>query len=141
LTQNLSAAQIAPAGLSKVDRRAIEQMASMVKDGYTNSFQTAFRNLSGPRELQASQEMRGNQRIVRLTWQSAYANVDPIAGYEIWRGATSAGKVAHQTQTTKAPFVFEEAVSDRAAHRYRVIVVDTAGQKVPSNDLWVPAMA
>jgi hypothetical protein len=78
---------------------------------------------------------------VRITWQGAYASVDPIAEYEVWRGNANVGKVPHRPQTTKAPFAFEQTVDDRAAHRYRVIAVDAGGQKVPSNDLLVPAMA
>ena len=116
-------------------------MAAQIKDGATNDgFQPTNRWMSGPREVEASQEMRGGQRVVRIAWQSAYAAIDPIAEYEVWRGTVNVGKVPHRPQTTKAPLVFEQAVSDRVAHRYRVIAVDTGGQKIPSNDLWVPAM-
>ena len=141
LEQNLSAAQIAPAGLSKTDRRAIERMAAMVRNGATNdAFQPASRWMSGPREIAATQEMRGSQRVVRIAWHSAFAGIEPMAEYEVWRGNVAVGKVAHKPQTTTAPFVFEEPVSDRAFHRYRVIAVDAGGQKVPSIDVTVPAM-
>jgi len=107
LTQNLSAAQIAAASLSKTDRRAIERMAAQIKDGATNDgFQPTNRWMSGPRDVEASQEMRGGQRVVRIAWQCAYAAIDPIAEYEIWRGTVNVGKVPHRPQTTKAPLVF-----------------------------------
>jgi hypothetical protein len=142
LTQNLSAAQIAAASLSRTDRRVIERMATQIKNGATNDgFQPANRWMSGPRDVAASQDIRGDQRVVRIAWQCAFAGFDPIAEYEVWRGTVSVGKVPHRPQTTKAPFVFEQAVSDRVAHRYRVIAVDAGGQKIPSNDLWVPATA
>ena len=141
LTQNLSAAQIAAGSLSKTDRRAIERMAALVKNGSTNdAFQSGNRSMSGPRDAAVSQDLRGAQRVVRITWQTAYAGIDPMAEYEIWRGTDNVGKVAHTPQTTRDPFVFEHTVSDRAAHWYRIVAVDAAGQKVPSNDLSVPAM-
>jgi aryl-alcohol dehydrogenase-like predicted oxidoreductase len=39
LEQNLSAAQVEPTALSAVDRRDVEKMAAMVKEGKTNYFQ------------------------------------------------------------------------------------------------------
>ena len=142
LTQNLSASQIAPGSLSATDRRAIEAMASQIKDGATNTpFQPANRNMSAPREVTGSQEMRNGQRIVRVAWQGAYAGIDPLAEYQVWRGNVNVGKMPHRPQTTKAPFVYEETVADRAGHRYRVIAVDAGGQMMPSSDVWVPAMA
>ena len=116
-------------------------MAALVKNGSTNdAFQSGNRSMSGPRDAAVSQDLRGAQRVVRITWQTAYAGIDPMAEYEIWRGTDNVGKVAHKPQTTRDPFVFEHTVSDRAAHWYRIVAVDAAGQKVPSNDLSVPAM-
>lgn len=140
LTQNLSAAQIAPGSLSKTDRRSIEQMASRIKGGLTNTYQSTSRWMTGPREVKAEQELRGSQRVVRLTWQSAYAGVDPIAEYEIWRGTENIARVTHKPQTTRQPFLFEDTLNDRSYHRYRIMAVDTGGQKVPSIDVAVPAM-
>jgi hypothetical protein len=73
--------------------------------------------MSAPREVAASQDMRNGQRVVRITWQGAYASLDPIAQYEVWRGNVNVGKVPHRPQTTKAPFLFDETVGDRAGHR------------------------
>lgn len=140
LTQNLSAAQITSGSLSKTDRRTIEQMASKIKGGMTNAFQNTNRSMTGARVVKAEQELLGSQRVVRLTWQSAYAGVDPIAEYEIWRGTENIARVAHKPQTTKAPFLFEDNLNDRSYHRYRIMAVDTGGQKVPSIDIAVPAM-
>jgi aryl-alcohol dehydrogenase-like predicted oxidoreductase len=142
LTQNLSAAQIAAGSLSETDRRAIEAMAAQIKDGNTNApFQPANRSMSAAREVAGSQETRNGQRTIRISWQSAYAGADPIAEYQVWRGNSNVGRVPHRPQTTKAPFTFEEAVSDRVGHRYRIIAVDAAGQQMPSTEAWVPAMA
>lgn len=82
--------------------------------------------------------MRGGQRLVRIAWHTAYAGVDPIAECEVWRGAINVGKVAHAPQVGRDPFVFEHAVNDRASHRHRVVAVDAGGQKIPSNDLFIP---
>ncbi|MFC1512233.1 aldo/keto reductase [Candidatus Latescibacterota bacterium] len=140
LTQNLSAAQVAPSSLSTTDRRTIEQMASRIKGGMTNYYMNEDRGMSEPREAAATQEMRGSQRIVRITWQGAYAGLDPLAEYEIWRGPELVGRVAHTPQITKAPFVFEDSVNDRDYHRYRIVAVDSTGQRLPSGDIAVRAM-
>jgi len=140
LRQNLSAAQIRPDGLSRSDRRAVEEMASSVKDGKTNYFQAPHEPLSPPREPAISQEKRNDQRIVRVTWHTAYAGDEPIKHYEIWRDDQKTGQTEHQPQTTKTPFSFEGQVSDEAAHAYRVVAVDASGRTASTEDLIVPSM-
>ena len=93
-----------------------------------------------PRDAAAAQEMRDIRRVVRLTWNSAYAGVDPIASYQIWRGTQNIGNVAHSPQTTRTPFQFEDTLNDRAAHRYRIVAVDSGGQEMTSGDLLVGAL-
>jgi aryl-alcohol dehydrogenase-like predicted oxidoreductase len=135
LRQNLAAAQIMPSGLSVSDRRAIEKMTAPVKDGRTNYFQLPAQALTAPREASAEQQMRDGGRIVRLTWQTAYAGDEPLARYEIWRDRQKIGQATHQPQVSRTPFLFEDAVSDQAAHTYSIAAVDAAGRSAVSGDL------
>ena len=141
LHQNLSAAQIAPNGLSAADRRAIEKMTSAVKDGKTNWFQLPKQDLTPPREAKVEQEMREGKRLVHLKWQTAYAGDEPIAHYEIWRDHQKVNQVAHKPQTSKQPFEFADAVRDKAAHTYQIATIDAAGRKAPTEELQVPTVA
>ena len=137
LQQNLAAAQIMPGGLSVADRRAIEKMTASVKDGKTNYFQLPGQALTPPREASAEQQMRDGKRVVRLTWQTAYAGDEPLARYEIWRDHQKVGQVAHQPQVSRTPFLFEDAAGDKAAHTYSIASVDAAGRSAASGDLLV----
>ena len=137
LQRNLAAAQIAPAGLSVSDRRAIEKLTAPVKDGKTNYFQLPAQALTAPREAAAEQKMRDGKRVVRVTWQTAYAGDEPLVRYEVWRDRQKIGSVAHKPQVSKAPFAFEEAVSDQAAHSYSVTAVDAVGRTAASGDLQI----
>jgi aryl-alcohol dehydrogenase-like predicted oxidoreductase len=141
LRQNLSAAQIAPNGLTASERRAIEKMTSTVKDGKTNWFQLPKEEMTPPREALAEQEVRDGKRVIRLKWQTAYAGDKPLARYEIWRDHQKVSQVAHQPQISQKPFVFEEVVDDKAAHSYQVATVDTAGRSVPTTELLVPSVS
>lgn len=135
LNQNFSAAQIRPESLSQTDREAIEHKAAQVKGGQTNYFQAPVKPLGPPREPAVTQERRERQHIARLTWQTAYAAGQPIRRYEIWRDNRKVGQVEHRPQTTKSPFAFEDALSDQAAHSYRVVTVDAAGRTASTNEL------
>ena len=73
LQQNLSAAQVAPDGLTKTNRLEIEKITNSIKEGKTNYFQLPAVMLTAPREPVISQEMHDNKRIVRLTWHTPYA--------------------------------------------------------------------
>jgi aryl-alcohol dehydrogenase-like predicted oxidoreductase len=141
LTQNLSAAQIAPKGLSASDRLAIEKMASAAKDGKTNYFQLPKQELTPPREASAEQEMREGKRVVSLKWQTAFAGDEAISHYEIWRDHQKINQVAHQPQTSKKPFEFADAVRDMTAHTYQIATVDAAGHNAMTGDLQLPAVA
>jgi hypothetical protein len=141
LRQNLSAAQILPAGLSVSDRRAIERITNAIKNGRTNYFQEPRQALTAPREPSAEQEMRGHQRVVRLQWQTAFAGDEPIARYDIWRDQQKISQVTHQPQISKKPFLFEELVKDKAAHTYQIKAVDTVSRVAATEGLLIPNVA
>ena len=141
LQQNLSAAQIAPKGLSATDRVAIEKLASVPKDGKTNYFQLPKQEMTPPRDALAKQEMRAGKRVVSLNWQMAYAGDEPISHYEIWRDHQMVDQVAYQPQTSKKPFEFADAVSDKTAHTYQIATVDAAGHKALTEEIHVVSVA
>lgn len=140
LCQNLSAAQIETNALSVSDRRAIEKVAGVVKDGKTNYFQISEHALSAPRSPAATQELRGGERAVQLQWQTAYAGDEPLARYEVWRDRQKIGQVAHQPQVSKKPFLFTDVLSDKAAHSYEIVSVDVAGRTASAEDLLISAV-
>jgi hypothetical protein len=140
LQQNLLAAQIRPNALGPSDRREIETLAGAAKGGKTNYFQDAAQPLSAPRNAAASQEMRGQKRVVQLRWNTAYAGDAPIVRYEIVCDNRKAGQVDHKPQVGQTPFLFEEGLSDKAAHRYQVVTVDAAGRTAKSEELLLPAV-
>ena len=139
LEQNFAASQITePLGRGRV--REIEQLAAQAKNGETNYFQKAAEPLSPPRDTVIAQDMEGDERTIRLTWNTAYAGDEPIDHYAIQRDGVDVAKVAHRPQTTKEPFAFEERMSDRQAHRYRVVTVDAAGRTAGSAELPLSAV-
>jgi hypothetical protein len=137
LTQNLSAAQIAPESLGEGDRAEIEKLGLKSRGGETNWFQLAKTELGAPRELAGILEKRDEQVMARLTWQTAYAASEPIDYYEILRDEEVVGRVEHAPQTTKAPFEFQEAVKVDGQKIYKVVTVDRAGQKASTEPLEV----
>jgi hypothetical protein len=138
LEQNLAAAQIRPDGMSASDRRAVEKMTEDIKDGKTNYFQMAPEKLSPPREPSFKQEVRDGQRLVRLTWHTAYAGDEPIREYEIWRDNQKVAQVEHRPQTGKAPFDFHDHLNDTVAHAYRIVTVDAIGRTATTEELMIP---
>ena len=137
LQQNLAAAQVKANGLTVTDRRAIEKQTAPVKDGKTNYFQAAVQALTAPREVGAETLTRDGKRVVRVTWQTAYAGDEPIERYEVRRGGTKIGVVAHKPQASKAPFAFEDLHADGASYAYSVVSVDAVGRTAASADLRV----
>ena len=132
LEQNLSAAQINPSGLNDTDRMEVEKMTRVVKEGKTNYFQLPDRGLTAPGNFKANQRRSGADRIVELSWDTAFAGNVPLKTYEVWRDDKKVGSVNHKPQTSKAPFVFNEKVSDGTSHAYSVVAVDTAGRQARS---------
>ncbi len=132
LEQNLSAAQINPSGLNDTDRMEVEKMTRVVKEGKTNYFQLPDRGLTAPVNFKANQRRSGADRIVELSWDTAFAGNVPLKTYEVWRDDKKVGSVNHKPQTSKAPFVFNDKVSDGTSHAYSVVAVDTAGRQARS---------
>jgi aryl-alcohol dehydrogenase-like predicted oxidoreductase len=138
LVQNLAAAQVRAGSLSRADREEIERRAARVKEGKTNWFQLPSQPLGAPREPAVAQERRGDQRLARLTWHTAYAGDRPISHYEVWRDQKKVGKVAHKPQINKSPFSFEDKLADRASHAYSIVTVDVTGREARTVELRVP---
>lgn len=140
LQQNLSAAQIKAGALSASDRREIETLARTAKEGKTNYFQAPLQTLSAPRQPAAHQELRNGKRAVQLKWQTAYAGDEPIVRYEVWRDNQKAGQTPHKPQTDLTPFLFEEALPDKGAHRYQIVTVDRAGRMAKTEEIQLSGM-
>lgn len=120
LVQNYYASQIEPNGLSADERIKIEQYAANVKEGKTNYFQAIEKQgLSAPRDLKIEEN--------KVTWQTAYADDEPISHYEIMADGELAGKVAHKPQLLKSqPFSFE---TNNTNAEIIVAAVDKAGNR------------
>jgi len=139
MEQNLIAAQISPNGLSVSDRRAVEKTTSTVQDGKTNYFQVPHQDLTPPRDAAVAQGPGGGNRVVKLTWQTAYAGDEPISHYEISRDGENIGRVAHHPQINKTPFSFEDKKAGVNAHKYEITTVDAIGRRAVKGDLLVQA--
>lgn len=140
LHQNFQSARIEPDGLNETERREVEQMASMVKGGKTNYFQIPEGGLTAPGDPSISQQLKDEQRVINLTWHTAYAGNEPIKTYEILRDNEKIAEIIHKPQTTKDPFVFKENVTDRNAHEYKLVSVDKSGRKAETENLVLPSM-
>ena len=125
LTQNLSAAQIKPEGLSAAERREIESLTASVKKGETNYFQLPAQGLTAVRDP----EIHHIEDSIQLSWQSAYAGRYPIERYDIYRGGEKIGTLAHYPQTTLEPFEFIDHEPDPVATTYKIVTVDRAGEE------------
>lgn len=134
LEQNLAASQMEGV-LDETQRKEVEALAAQAKEGQTNYFQMPTQPLGAPRDAAASQEMRGDTRVAKIAWQTAFAAQAPIARYEIQRDGKTVAGVDHLPQTSKAPFTYEEELTDRRAHRYRVVTTDAAGRTAESDEL------
>jgi hypothetical protein len=140
LIQNMAAAQTVLNALSSTDRAEIERKTAGVRDGKTNWFQLPQQPLGAPRDPALSQTRRGERRVVELTWQTAYAGHSPISHYEVLRDGKKVGQVEHKPQTTRLPFNYEDRPPDTASHAYKLVTVDSAGQKAVTQDLRVEPM-
>ena len=127
LTQNLSAAQIKPLGLSETERRSIEAIAHQVKDGKTNYFQAPAQELTAIQQPEI-EIVEGDTVQTRLKWNSAYAGDSPLVCYNILRDGQLIGTVDHVPQINKIPFIFEEPFLLDGSHRYQIVAVDRNGR-------------
>ena len=139
MQQNLMAAQIKPNGLSVSDRRAIEKTTATVQDGKTNYFQLPHQDLTPPRDAALAQDSADGKRVVKLSWQTAYAGDEPISHYEILRDGQKIAQVAHHPQIDKTPFRFEDKTAAPGAHKYKVASVDAIARRAESPDLTASA--
>ena len=140
LEQNLMAAQVSPDGLSASDRLEVEKMAALAKEGKTNYFQIPEGGLSPVQEPKALQEVAGDQRLVRLSWNTAWAGENPIRSYSILRDGQPLDEVMHEPQTTLEGFVYEDNLKDSRRHQYQIITVDNAGETAGSEVLGVAGL-
>jgi hypothetical protein len=132
LEQNLSAAQIAPSGLNATDRVEVEKMTRLIKEGKTNYFQLPDRGIASPAHVKANQKKTGNDRIVEVSWDTAYAGDMPLKSYEIWRDDALISTVNHKPQTTRAPFTYNDKLTDSKSHNYIIVATDLAGRTAKS---------
>ena len=127
LTQNLSAAQCKPRGLSKTERRSVEAMAHQVKEGKTNYFQAPVQALTAIQQPEI-EVVKGDIVKTRLKWHSAYAGNAPLVRYDVFRDGERVGVVDHKPQVDKIPFIFEEPFLPDGTHRYQIMAVDGNGR-------------
>lgn len=130
LSQNISASQIRPGGLTETDREAVEEMAGRVKQGKTNYFQIEEGGLTAVQDASLKQS---GENTIQLSWNTAYAGSQPIAKYEVLRNNEKIGEVLHQPQTTMKPFVYEDKFGDAENLEYKVITVDAKGEKAETD--------
>jgi aryl-alcohol dehydrogenase-like predicted oxidoreductase len=135
LTQNLSAAQLAVNALSESDLLHVEEMTKSVKEGKSNYFQLPAQPLSAPNEIKIKQGNEGGKRNIQLTWNSAYAGIEPITHYEILRDGQNIADVVHKPQTTEDPFSYNDQVADDRRHTYTIRTVDRGGNKAAGEAL------
>lgn len=135
LQQNMSAAQITSNGLTATDRTRIEEMTRAVKEGKTNYFQVPEGKLSAPRETGIKQQLVNNDRIVRLSWHTAWAGAEPLKHYEIWRDNQIIKQVLHYPQISKTPYSWEEKIADRKPHSYKLVSVDFSGHRAETEPI------
>ncbi len=112
-----------------------EAKAAQVRNGKTNWFQLAPQPLGAPREATVTQQRRGDQRVAKVSWHTAYAAENPIRQYEVLRDGQKICEVPHRPQTGKVPFSFEDNLKDQAAHGYRMVSVDSAGRRAETQEL------
>lgn len=134
LTQNIAASQISPEGLSEIDRADIENLTRNVKSGKTNYFQSEKLGLTGGQDFKVRQV---DERKVELTWNSAYANTDPIDRYEVRRNEVKIGEVSHQPQTSLEPFRYYDTLEEIGKYNYQVVTIDKKGNEADTQTLFV----
>lgn len=120
LTQNFTAAQIEPSGMSEIQRLEIENLAKQKRPD-SNYFQNPKEGLTKPRNIR----MAGDN----LVWDNAFAGDFLISKYEISINEKLVGEVEHKPQTLKSmPFSFK--ISAKAGDKVSVTTVDQNGTRV-----------
>lgn len=128
LTQNLSAAQIRPTGLSDTQMQEIEAMTAPVKNGKTNYFQDQAQGLTPVQNAEICR-VKNDPKKLKLIFHMAFAGNEPIDRYDIYRENEKIGVVPHKPQITKTPFEFVDEVTEDSKYNYQIITVDQSGNK------------
>lgn len=134
LEQNFKDAQIEPDGLTRDERKSIEQKTKTVKNSETNYFQKEYVPMSTPRHPQAT---LNKEKGVILSWDTAFAGQHPLDHYEIWRNDEKIGEVEHHPQVNKTPFRFIDTNSFNPSTRYVLVSVDETGVRAETEPLTV----
>lgn len=141
IEQNMASAQIAPNGLSDTDRLEIEKKTAQVKEGKTNYFQMEYSGLTSPTGFTIAQENRDGKRVVRVSWNTAYAGDAPIKRYELWRDGQKVAEVPYVPQVSNDPFVWEQTLEDKQPHKYFIQSVDAKGREAASSVVFLEGLA
>lgn len=120
LVQNYYAAQIKPDALSENERRAVEQIGLLARNGETNYFQLADNGLTPPRNAALTKA-----DAIKLSWDTSYAGNESISYYEIVADGAVIGTVPHVPQTSRDPFKYETS----SGKEFKIVAVDTIGRK------------
>jgi aryl-alcohol dehydrogenase-like predicted oxidoreductase len=135
LTQNIKHAQVNFTGLTQADRLEIEAMALQAKEGKTNYFQDAEAKMVFVREPEILQRVDNGIRKVTMKWHTAFSKTDPIKQYEIYSESKLIKTFPHVPQTNLEPFDFFDFPKKKTALNYRIVAVDTKGNKLESKNL------
>jgi hypothetical protein len=111
-------------------------MARTIKEGKTNYFQLATGGLTAPTNVAANQKDKNGERMVEISWNTAFAGNDPLKSYEILRDGKLIATIDHKPQTTKNPFTFSDKPAE-GNHEYIVKAVDLAGNRKESGGVRV----
>ena len=138
LEQNLAAAQLEnPLNTNEMSR--IEGIISTAgKEDANAYFQQKQVGLTPPRHVGAESDssMPGiGRNAVRVSWDTAYAGVQPIVCYEVLRDGEIIGSVPFEPQITPRRFSFDDILDDEQkgnSHQYQVRTVDAAGNSAES---------
>ena len=128
LVQNYYAAQIKPDALSKNERRELEKIGAMARNGETNYFQMADTGLTPPRNAKLTRSDK-----LKLSWDTSYAGNEPITHYEIVSDGKVIGTVPHLPQVSRDPFTYEPL----SGNEFKVIAVDSIGRKSSTEALTI----
>lgn len=140
LTQNIEHAQVDFSDLTEADRLEIEQMAFKAKQGKTNYFQNEEAKMLFIREPEILQKVDDGKRKITMKWHTAFSKSEPIKQYEIYRDGDLIKTFPHVAQTTLEPFDFFDFPRKKSALNYKIVAVDTMGNKLESNALMIDAV-
>jgi len=140
IEQNFDAAQIKTGDMNQTDRSEIEKLAKTAWEGKTNYFQLPYSGLTAPSKVAASQKKAGSERLVEISWDTAFAGDVPLISYEIWRDDKMITQIDHKPQIDKTPFKAMDKPSDTASHEYSVVVTDMAGRSAKTEAVRIEAI-